>query len=80
MLEQNRTEKYTQQDIMELATYLIQLHKKYKHPEIIGVKLETGQAIDAAYVTATELAKYTAESRWYRVQSYLDQLKYKIHE
>ena len=80
MLEQDRTEKYTQQEIMELATSLIQLHKKYKHPEIIGVKLETTQAIDAAYVTATELARYTAESRWYRVQSYLDQIKYKLDE
>ena len=80
MLEQDRSEKYTQQDIMELATYLIQLHKRYEHPEIIGLKLETTQAIDAAHVTATELAKHTAESRWYRVLSYLDQLKYKLNE
>tara|TARA_R100001460_G_scaffold79841_3_gene120775 strand:- start:322 stop:564 length:243 start_codon:yes stop_codon:yes gene_type:complete len=80
MLEQDRTEKYTQQEIMDLAMYLVKLHKNYKHPDIIGVRLETTQAIDAAHVTATELAKYTAESRWYRVQNYLDQLKYKLDE
>jgi hypothetical protein len=76
MLDQPREQKFTQEDIMNLALELIKLHKNYEHTYIIGVKLETHQAIDAAHVTASQLAKYTAESRWYRVQTYLDELKY----
>ena len=80
MLDQPREQKFTQEEIISLSEELIKLHKNYKHPNIIGVKLELNQAIDAALITAKQLAKYTAESKWYRVKTYLEEYKYSANE
>jgi len=65
--------KYTSKDVKNLSEELIKRHKQSVVPGLsfINLPLEDGQAIVAAYITASELAKITAESKWYRVKTYL---------
>jgi len=65
--------KYTSKDVKNLSEELIKLHKESIIPgfSFINLPLEDGQAIVAAYITASKLAKTTAESKWYRVKTYL---------
>tara|TARA_R100001510_G_C7601990_1_gene168291 strand:+ start:470 stop:721 length:252 start_codon:yes stop_codon:yes gene_type:complete len=53
---------------------LIAKHLKFDSPSknIIGEKLEHREALQAAIVTAKELARETAKSHWYKVLTYLE--------
>ena len=58
----------------DAAEDLIQKHLKFDSPSknVIGEKLHHREALQAAIVTATELASATAKSHWYKVLTYLE--------
>ena len=58
----------------DTAEDLIQKHLKFDSPSknVIGEKLEHREALQAAIVTAKELASATAKSHWYKVLTYLE--------
>ena len=53
---------------------LIDAHLKFDSPSknVIGEKLYPREALQAAIVTAKELASVTASSHWYKVITYLE--------
>ena len=53
---------------------LINAHLKFDSPSknVIGEKLYPREALQAAIVTAKELASVTASSHWYKVVTYLE--------
>jgi len=58
----------------DAAEDLIKKHLKFDSPSknVIGEKLEHREALQAAIVTAKELASVTASSHWYKVITYLE--------
>ena len=58
----------------DAAEDLIKKHLKFDSPSknIIGERLEHREALQAAIVTAKELASVTASSHWYKVITYLE--------
>ena len=60
--------------VKEAAEDLIIKHLKFDSPSknVIGEKLDPREALQAAIVTATELASATAKSHWYKVLTYLE--------
>ena len=58
----------------DAAEDLITKHLKFDSPSknVIGEKLEHREALQAAIVTAKELASVTASSHWYKVITYLE--------
>ena len=53
---------------------LIDAHLKFDSPSknVIGEKLYPREALQAAIVTAKELASATAKAHWYKVLTYLE--------
>ena len=58
----------------DAAEDLITKHLKFDSPSknVIGEKLEHREALQAAIVTAKELARETAKAHWYKVVTYLE--------
>ena len=58
----------------DAAEDLITKHLKFDSPSknVIGEKLEHREALQAAIVTAKELASATAKAHWYKVLTYLE--------
>tara|TARA_R100001480_G_scaffold44301_2_gene57489 strand:- start:863 stop:1114 length:252 start_codon:yes stop_codon:yes gene_type:complete len=56
------------------AQRLINEHLKFDSPSknVIGEKLYPREALQAAIVTAKELARETAKAHWYKVVTYLE--------
>ena len=81
MIHQKQEANTNYPKVKDDAQKLINEHLKFDSPSknVIGEKLEPREALQAAIVTAQELAFATAKAHWYKVLTYLEdqqQIKY----
>ena len=74
MIHQKQESNMNYPKVKDDAQRLIDEHLKFDSPSknVIGEKLGHREALQAAIVTAKELARETAASHWYKVITYLE--------
>jgi len=74
MIHQKQKANMNYAKVKDDGQRLIDAHLKFDSPSknVIGEKLYPREALQAAIVTAKELASATAKSHWYKVVTFLE--------